>query len=334
MKNNIPKLFTILLWFVTYQSYSQCTTSSIPTNPVTLCGGLVFDQDQSFILQATPIGFTDATVDGDGFGSDVVEGYSPGTAFANLSGGAGFSATFGSDGNAGAMNVPGFDLYLFDAQFSVDEYVVSLMDTDGNSYGPITFTPNISCDFIGVEYVSIGNQSTFFSFPYSSFTLPLEFSSFGVPANAIISEFTLLSFQEADFIMAGIPFENNQGNSSFISNFNCTMCTAGTDAPNLNMTTISNVCPATIADLTSITASNTPPGTISLTWHTSTPATANNLVPDATMVGAGTYHAAFYDSTNECYSYSDGNGDGTTEVTVTISSPCCDAGTDAPQFGN
>ena len=107
-------------------------------------------------------------------------------------------------------------------------------------------------------------------------------------------------------------------------------CDAGTASPTLSATTLTNVCPATTADLTSITASNTPVGT-TLTWHTATPATTANLVTDETMVAAGTYHAAFFDATNNCYSGTGGDGSATTSAAVTIVA-CCAAGEDAPSF--
>ena len=108
-----------------------------------------------------------------------------------------------------------------------------------------------------------------------------------------------------------------------------TCCDAGTAAPVLSTTTASSICPATTVDLTAITASNTPIGNTSLTWHTATPATTANLVTDATMVVGGTYYAAFYDTSNFCYS--GGNGSATTVVTVTTA-PCCNASSDPPIF--
>jgi hypothetical protein len=95
-------------------------------------------------------------------------------------------------------------------------------------------------------------------------------------------------------------------------------CVAGATAPNLSATSISNVCPATTVNLTSITASNTPANT-TLTWHSGTPATTANKIT-GTAVAAGTYYAAFFDATNNCYSGTSGSG--TTAVTVTITI-CC-----------
>ena len=65
-------------------------------------------------------------------------------------------------------------------------------------------------------------------------------------------------------------------------------CRAGNNAPALSASTRSNVCPATTANLSTITASNTPLGAI-LQWHTATPATATNKVALPAAVGAGNY---------------------------------------------
>lgn len=108
-------------------------------------------------------------------------------------------------------------------------------------------------------------------------------------------------------------------------------CAAGTTAPILSATTKANTCPATTVNLTTITASNVPSGT-TLTWHTGTPATTANKVT-GTAVAAGTYYAAFFDATNNCYSGTAGSA--TTAVTATVNScGACNAGEVAPQFGN
>jgi uncharacterized repeat protein (TIGR03803 family) len=102
-------------------------------------------------------------------------------------------------------------------------------------------------------------------------------------------------------------------------------CNAGTATPMLSGTTLSNVCPATTADLTNISASNKPAGA-EISWHTATPATLGNKVADATAVPAGTYYATFYDANNGCYASS---GSATVAVTVTTTT-CCPAGNVAP----
>lgn len=108
----------------------------------------------------------------------------------------------------------------------------------------------------------------------------------------------------------------NFWNVSIVSNALASPCNAGTAAPTLSASTIANVCPATTVNLTTITASNLPSGT-TLTWHTGTPATTVNKITTPSAVGAGTYYAAFFDATNNCYSGTGGNGSATTVVTAT-----------------
>lgn len=99
-------------------------------------------------------------------------------------------------------------------------------------------------------------------------------------------------------------------------------CLAGTASPVLSSSTKSNVCPAPLADLSAILASNLPAST-TLTWHSSKVATTANKLSSVSGVGAGKYYAAFFDATNNCYSPTD-------SVTVTINACSCPAGTTAP----
>jgi hypothetical protein len=92
----------------------------------------------------------------------------------------------------------------------------------------------------------------------------------------------------------------------------CAGCNAGIIAPTLSTTSKANTCFTTTVDLTTITASNTPAST-TLSWHTVTPCTAANVVGTPSAVAAGTYYAAFYDATNNCYS-----GSAATAVTATV----------------
>ena len=163
--------------------------------------------------------------------------------------------------------------------------------------------------------------------------------------------FTSVSGANCDFTLTGATPTGNFGNNeeyaqwltsttaifSFTINFPTTAnvtaadiyysikvtiaCAAFTTAPTLSATTITNTCPATTVDLTTITASNTPANT-TLTWHTATPATDANKIAagDLATRPAGTYFAAFFDATNNCYSGSAGNA--TTQVVASLNS--CD----------
>jgi len=105
-------------------------------------------------------------------------------------------------------------------------------------------------------------------------------------------------------------------------------CPSTPVTPTLSAITLTNTCPATTADLASITASNTP-ANATLTWHTNTPASTATKITAIDALTAGTYYAAFYYSDADCYS--DANGTGTKAVTITINT-CCNAGTTAPLF--
>ncbi|WP_161492706.1 hypothetical protein, partial [Spirosoma sp. 209] len=97
-----------------------------------------------------------------------------------------------------------------------------------------------------------------------------------------------------------------------------TVCCSATLAPALSATTKANTCPATTVDLSTITATNQPASS-TLTWHTGSPATASNRITNITSVTAGTYFAAFFDATANCFS-----GTAVTQVTATTT-VCCSA---------
>ncbi|MCE7068117.1 hypothetical protein [Dyadobacter sp. CY326] len=90
--------------------------------------------------------------------------------------------------------------------------------------------------------------------------------------------------------------------------------------------TLTNVCPATTADLWSAFTGSLPPGSHALVWHTSSLfPTANNMVPNPGKVGAGVYYAFFLNTLTNKYSATSS----TAKVTVSIA-PCpivaCNAG--------
>jgi uncharacterized repeat protein (TIGR03803 family) len=99
---------------------------------------------------------------------------------------------------------------------------------------------------------------------------------------------------------------------------NAAPCASGTTTPTLTATTKSNVCPATKADLTTITATNLPANTV-LSFHSATPAKAANKLATPNAVGAGTYYAAFFDAANQCYGGATA-GSATAAITVSIAS--------------
>jgi Secretion system C-terminal sorting domain len=77
-------------------------------------------------------------------------------------------------------------------------------------------------------------------------------------------------------------------------------CNSGNAAPNLSSNNASNVCPATTANLASISSNNTPSGT-TFEWHSALPINANNKLTALNVV-AGSYYGVFFDAVNNCYS--------------------------------
>lgn len=80
-------------------------------------------------------------------------------------------------------------------------------------------------------------------------------------------------------------------------------CNLGAAPPMIFASNVAADCNTLKADLSTIPAWNIPSGA-TITYHTATPATDLNKVSDATVVGPGTYYAAFYSSTQTCYSTS------------------------------
>ncbi|GGP05124.1 hypothetical protein GCM10010992_20070 [Cloacibacterium rupense] len=111
------------------------------------------------------------------------------------------------------------------------------------------------------------------------------------------------------------------GGCTAISNVvTITVCASGTAAPIINDATnyiainsaYSIPCGSTTADLSGLTASNKPaPASVILTWHSASPATTANRINPVTAVTGATrkIYAAFYDTTNNCFS-------GTKEITL------------------
>ena len=75
-------------------------------------------------------------------------------------------------------------------------------------------------------------------------------------------------------------------------------CNAVNTAPTLSQAT---ACITGTYNLTSISASNTPAGTV-LAWFSGSTPSAANAIASPTNVTSGTYYAAFYDAVNNCYS--------------------------------
>lgn len=85
-------------------------------------------------------------------------------------------------------------------------------------------------------------------------------------------------------------------------------------APPVVATKLTNICPATTANLSSLIYGSIPNGTV-ITWHTGSPASSANKVANPASVSAGTYYASYYHSVSNTFS--------PTSSAVTISTVSC-----------
>ncbi|MDH4460932.1 MAG: hypothetical protein QE277_05880, partial [Flectobacillus sp.] len=90
-------------------------------------------------------------------------------------------------------------------------------------------------------------------------------------------------------------------------------CVAGSTAPAINETTVTNTCPSTTFSLAGLTNIGTKPAGTSLVWSTHRePTSSGDTLTNLTAVStAGTYYALYYDKVIDCYSPAD-------SVTATI----------------
>ncbi len=98
-----------------------------------------------------------------------------------------------------------------------------------------------------------------------------------------------------------ITITNTGANTGWVQGNPCDItftlpCNAGTTAPALSATTITN-CPVNLNSL----VTSTPPAGTTLRWYANNTATGSPIATP-TAVGSGTYYAFYYDPTNNCHS--------------------------------
>ena len=178
-------------------------------------------------------------------------------------------------------------------------------------------------------YLQLSEVNTFITNSGTpSLSLPFNCNA-SVSGNQLVN----LSVSNSDglvIISNSVPFTsltitNNglNGGSAFVlcSNSVFSACQAGSTAPPLSATSVSNVCPAATANLTTLHTGTVPSGA-SLVWFTNS-AHTGVAYATPTAATAGTYYAFYYDAVNNCYSPA------SAAVTVSITA-CCNAGSVAP----
>jgi hypothetical protein len=215
-------------------------------------------------------------------------------------------------------------------------YYAAFYDATNNCYSGANVTPvtasTVVCCTLGTVAPNLSTQTpknicpattvdlstiTVSNMPAST-TLTWHTSSPATATNRItaITSVTAGIYYAAFYDPAANCYSNFATTPVFATTVAC--CQSGTVAPALSATSKTNVCPATTIDLSTITATNTPAST-TLSWHTGTPATATNRITAITAVAPGTYYAAFFDATNNCFS---GTGTAVTSVTASVVA-CC-----------
>ncbi|WP_307140658.1 hypothetical protein [Siphonobacter sp. SORGH_AS_1065] len=100
-------------------------------------------------------------------------------------------------------------------------------------------------------------------------------------------------------------------------------CTAGSTAPSLNGTSVTNSCPTTTVNLSSL-YTGTPPSGTSLVWFNNSNHTGTAVSNPAAAPTGQTYYAFFYDNISDCYSPA-------SQAVTANPSPCAAASVDCPK---
>jgi hypothetical protein len=97
------------------------------------------------------------------------------------------------------------------------------------------------------------------------------------------------------------------------------VCLAGTTAPAITQTTLANICPATTADLGSLTNTGTKPAGTTLVWSMNKiPTNTGDTLANLNISTAGKYYALYFDKVNNCYSPAD-----SVTISLTTCTPVC-----------
>ncbi|MGB3131307.1 MAG: DUF4347 domain-containing protein, partial [Saprospiraceae bacterium] len=263
-----------------------------------------------------------------------------------------FQPSFVANNGSTMSPYPALGTYVLSNQWTVNFYlagtttpvnlpiVVEVFDNDGassyniNEITTFNTTPNsIVTSAAGAtpttETISGGNTATSNNTGISGITNALQYMVYANYASVSSFQFT---FKDSIQISAtGFSFGSrfhsmiigcqNPGATNF-------PCAAGTTAPAITATTLSNNCPSTTVDLTALANTGTVPNGATLIWSTHNPPTSANDTLTTAQASAvstsGKYYALYRSTSTGCYSPAD-------SVMVTIV-PCCDAYTTGTQI--
>jgi hypothetical protein len=186
-----------------------------------------------------------------------------------------------------STSIFGNDFAIDNIRFEVTNPVPPIIcDTDGDG---IKNSLDLDTDGDGCSDAFEAGATTS---PVANYTFPAPYGTNGL-ANA---KETLVDNGIINYTSTYNKAINNAINA-------CPICVAGTTAPTLNGTTISNTCPTTTVNLNSLLTSTAPSGA-RLRWHTvaTNPTASDSVANPSLLASAGTYYAYYFDATNICYS--------------------------------
>ncbi|WP_461141430.1 hypothetical protein [Spirosoma pomorum] len=213
--------------------------------------------------------------------------------------------TTASDGQielwrSGFQSVPAYSGNQF---VELNANVVSTLFQNFTATAGSTFTLNFAHrgrSGTDVMNVSIGTPSPTSATVGSTSVLNLGNFSDGNTAWGYYNVTFTLPTGSANVFSIRFTSVSSAGGNASVGNFLDAISIADV-APSLSSSTSTTIsCPASTANLTSFTATNTP-GSSSQTWHTGPMATEANRITSLTAVPAGTYYSAYYNSVKGCY---------------------------------
>ncbi|HOY32632.1 MAG TPA: Ig-like domain-containing protein [Bacteroidales bacterium] len=161
-----------------------------------------------------------------------------------------------------------------------------------NNNGPSNATSVLVNDMLPNGFTYLSHSTT--TGTYNSTTGVWNIGSLNNQINAALTITALVSCSQNyanTAVISGAEPDDNAGNNTSIV----------TVTPQNTIAKTYYICSGSTFDLTALNPCNKPSGA-NVTWHTGTPASVLNKIPDPSTVYAGIYYVAFEDPVNSCYS--------------------------------
>jgi hypothetical protein len=208
-------------------------------------------------------------------------------------------------------------IFTFSKPVIINEFTVADIDANNNIF-------NDAFTFEGISFTSVSGANcnyTVTSATPTTFLNPNAEYARWLTSTTAITSFTI------NYLTTATPTPVTHAVLIYAMKVTVA-CAAGTTAPTLSTTTISNNCTTSpYINLNSL-VSTTPAGA-SLVWYTNNTRTGNPVLTPTTVDAAGTYYAFYYDAANDCYSPASAAVTATyNECTLTITKTCPEVSVD------